>query len=275
MVNALMQSPERVFDQVQATSNVRDALALAGTLSLTSAKAEVGTAKDLGDTGGDLTYIPLASPCRIVDTRPSSGGTGTLAPGVARNFNFTNSNTSQGGSGCTPFAGYVGGGVPGAAAVNITVIGGATAPAGAFLQAYPGGGSTTTSWLNFGPGQIIANEGVLGISSTFIFTLKASATVDAIVDVFGSFVRPHATALECVTATSTSSFLGIVAASCSAGYTLTGGGCKSSSITDHTYEAFPSSATSFGCGCWPENGQTIGTTLTAYATCCRTPGRTE
>jgi hypothetical protein len=102
--------------------------------------------------------------------------------------------------------------------------------------------------------------------------ILTSGAVHVIVDIAGVFAAPTPTQLECVTQTSTSSFLGFVVASCPAGYTLTGGGCKSSSIRDHTYEADLSDANTYACGFFPESSFTIGTTLTAQARCCRVPG---
>jgi hypothetical protein len=282
MINALMAKPEQTFAQVAATGNVRDAMSVA-------TAGTTATAKDLGDTADDLTYIPLPSPCRIVDTR--TGG-GQLVANTPRNFSFTQSNTTQGGSGCTPFTGYVGGGVPGAAALNITVIGGSAAVAGSFLQAYPGGGSTTTSWLNFGAGQVIANEGILGISSTFVFTLKTNAAADAIVDVFGSFVRNHATQLDCVAVGANAgdvnaSNISIPANSnsfyepqaCPAGYNVVSVNCYANGgsnvyLTGSGISGGGAGSAGFGfCGYVNLNASAVNVRI--GASCCRIPGRTN
>lgn len=271
MVNALMQKPEAAFAQVETAGNVRDALQSAAAVPQASMPTQ---AKSLGDIGDDLTYVPLTAPCRISDTR--SGG-GALAPFTARTLNFTISNAAQGGSGCNPFGGYVGGGLPGAAAVNITVIGGGAAAAGSYLQAYPQGGSTTTSWLNYGAGQIIANQGVLPLNtSNGQFVLYSNAQTDAIVDVFGSFVRPQATALDCVstapsagvTLNTTTRDGNATAPACAAGYT-------SVAIFSNASGDYPSLAnivTNDFAVFYHYYGSTSAT-FTAAARCCRTPGR--
>jgi len=103
------------------------------------------------------------------------------------------------------------------------------------------------------------------------FEVYSSATADVIVDVFGFFRNPTRTALDCTTVSTTSTFLGIGVATCAAGYEVTGGGCQSNSIHDHAYAAYPDSETSYTCGFWPDDGFTIGSTLTTRARCCRTP----
>lgn len=197
MVNALMQNPESTFAQVQAKGNVSDAMLAAN--SLGSGKVAPGIQPEvLGDVTDDLTYIPLASPCRIVDTRVAGG---IVVGTIARNFVVSPSNTGQGGSGCNPWTGYLGGGLAGAVAVNITVdANGQSATPGSYLTAFATGAAVpATSWLNFAGGQVASNAGILPLSTSpsFGFTVLTSATTHVIVDVTGSFVRPAATALTC------------------------------------------------------------------------------
>jgi len=197
MVNALMQNPESTFAQVQAKGNVSDAMLAAN--SLGGGKVAPGIQPEvLGDVTDDLTYIPLASPCRIVDTRVAGG---IVVGTIARNFVVSSSNTAQGGSGCNPWTGYLGGGLAGAVAVNITVdANGQSATPGSYLTAFATGAAVpATSWLNFAGGQVASNAGILPLSTSpsFGFTVLTSATTHVIVDVTGSFVRPAATALTC------------------------------------------------------------------------------
>ena len=49
--------------------------------------------KDLGSTTIDQVFIPI-TPCRVVDTRASSGGTGPISAGNERDFYFYNVNPS-------------------------------------------------------------------------------------------------------------------------------------------------------------------------------------
>src|SRR5512139_489016 len=54
---------------------------------------------ELGETGADLIYTPVA-PCRIIDTRPTSGGPGPIPGGTTKDFLVTGTTdfTSQGGN---------------------------------------------------------------------------------------------------------------------------------------------------------------------------------
>ena len=127
--------------------------------------------------------------------------------------------------------------------------------------------------MNFSPNQIIANAGVISLNqANGQFSVVSNAPTQIIVDTYGAFIAPQPTALECTTVTSTSSFFGVVGMSCPVGYGMTGGGCHSDSLYDYTYEAFPSDATTYTCGFFPLSGHSLGN-LTAYARCCRVPGR--
>ena len=107
---------------------------------------------ELGDTGADLIYTPVA-PCRIIDTREPGGGGGPIAGNATRNFVVvgTTGFESQGGN--------VGGcGIPeDATSVMINFIA-VTPLTGGHLRAWPYGGSMpNASIVNFVPGLNIAN----------------------------------------------------------------------------------------------------------------------
>ena len=123
------------------------------------------------------TAFHTISPCRIVDTRGSSGPYGgpALAGSSVRSF---------------VLAGPCG--VPATAksvAVNLTV----TQPSSAgHITAFPAGGTIPpTSALNFSAGQTRANNAVLGLSPaggvSFATALPPGGTVHLIVDVNGYF----------------------------------------------------------------------------------------
>lgn len=265
-VAVLMTADVSSFPRLQDATDPADAMRRAYALRAGPDSAMQG-AKSLGSTTTDLVYVPFASPCRIVDTRASGG---VIGAGATRTFNYSNANGS--GASCdTSFTGAP----PAAEAVNVTMdeTGISGFPAGAYIAIFPQAGSPGTSFLNFGPNQIIANAGVIPLNpNNGQFTLLASAPANVVVDAFGVFAGPLPTALECTTVTGTNAFLGLVSASCGSGFTLTGGGCNSTSIYDHTYQVYPSSATTFSCGFLPETGQSLGT-VSAYARCCRVPGR--
>ncbi|MEP6939485.1 MAG: hypothetical protein ABI846_06945 [Rudaea sp.] len=265
-VARVMAGDETRFADLENAEDAADAMRRAYAIRSVPVDTATG-AKSLGAVTTDLVYVPFASPCRIVDTRVSGG---PIAAGATRTFNYGNANAS----GATCNASVLGA-PPAAEAVNVTMdeTGISGFPAGAYIAIYPQAGSAGTSFLNFGPNQIIANAGVIPLNeNNGQFTVLASARANLIVDAFGVFAGPLPTALECTTVAGTNSFLGSVSASCGSGFTLTGGGCKSSSIYDHAYQAYPSDATSFSCGFLAETGQTLGS-VSAYARCCRVPGK--
>ncbi|MBS0516647.1 MAG: hypothetical protein JSS16_14390 [Proteobacteria bacterium] len=286
MINTLMKNPESAFEQVQSKGNISDAMLAAN--SLGGGKVAPATQPDfLGDVTDDLTYIPLASPCRIVDTRKAGG---IVVGTIARNFVVSPSNTTQGGSGCNPWTGYIGGGLAGAVAVNITVdANGQSAIPGSYLTAFATGAAVpATSWLNFAGGQVVSNAGILPLSTSpsFGFTVLTSATTHVIVDVTGSFVRPAATALDCLRVhTSTSaasghSFYISPGTTCPSTHTLTGTSCYSGTSGVYTsayvqYSSTPETGyTSGGQGsCAIDNTTASAATVNVDQFCCRTPGR--
>jgi hypothetical protein len=235
----------------------------------------------------DQVFVPLV-PCRIVDTRNVGG---PIAASTQRLFYFYTDTggyswSNQGGvagaasTSCPgtvdPGSGFDNG--PAAAVATVTAVG--PTAAGNFVVWGGGGTFPQSSALNFTVGQTLANTTVIpwggrtGGALDFAVRYNGpSGQADVVVDVIGYFIENHATALECVTTTSSAPFLGIVIASCGAGYTLTGGGCQSSSTFDHTYANYPSNSTDFTCAFWPETGHSLGGTLTASARCCRVPGQ--
>jgi len=286
MINAIMQNSEARFDLIRGAASPADAMLIAGSGVNSGSPSQ---AKSLGDVGLDLVYVPLPSPCRIVDTR-SAGG--PITAGGNRTFTLSGGAT-QGGASCNPYTGYVGGGAAGAAAVNITVDEtGLSAVPGSYLQLYAAGGAVpATSWMNFGGGQIIANAGVLPLNlSSNGFVVFASGTANVIVDVTGTFVRPKVTALDCVvvgvTAGSTAVELISLPGSsnnyyntttCPAGYTVTTPYCWGQNVAN--VYANGSGVTSGGAGtagsAFCSFANLNGAASGAYvgASCCRIPGR--
>lgn len=205
MLTQLMQAREAQFDEVASAATTRDALSRVQEFATRQAHASGSQniqPKALGDFEDDLTFTPLSLPCRIVDTRQSGAG-GPLAAGETRKFNFSAA-VNQGASDCsiTPLSDSVS---PSAAALNITAVAiGFAGPPGSYLQAYPDGFSTTTSWLNFAGGQVVASGGILQLGLEINFDIKASAETHVLVDVFGTFAATQASPLACTTIASTS-----------------------------------------------------------------------
>jgi hypothetical protein len=289
MLGSLMQTSESAYAQIQAAPDARSAMNLAHQAAETQkqqaqvaaqlgiSQADGAQAKNLGDTSIDLTFIPLPIPCRIVDTRASGAG-GALAAGATRVFIFGPSST-QGSSSCTPFTGYVGFGEGAAVAVNITVVSAASAAQGSFLKAFPDGGSSPTSWLNFGPSETVANAGILPIASSGNFDVTVNGATNVIVDAFGTFIRPQATALDCTDTTKVTgtlaadSGLTLTSAACPTGYTIMSGSCFGGdrSISYYIQEDTITASNTWFCN-WKNYGGTAQN-MAVSSHCCRVPGR--
>ena len=284
LIIALLQSAESDFGAVENAASTRAALVVAHDSAIAHSRdrAVAARPKSLGDVSDDLTFIPLISPCRIVDTRAPGAG-GALAAGETRVFIFDNALSQGGSSTCSPFGGYVDEGQPGAAAINITVDAtGSTAVPGSFLRAFPDGGSASTSWLNFSGGQVIANEGILGISSEFRFDIRVNGRTNVIVDVYGSFVRPQATALSCINTALTTTTVQpggsvvVLQASCPADYTPIVPYCYTTStsvLQQGSGVGGPTIGSPTFCA-WTNFGG-VAATVYGATTCCQIPGRAK
>jgi hypothetical protein len=267
------------------------------------------TNSKLGSLTADQVFVPIV-PCRVVDTRSSSGGSGPVAAGAQRAFYFYNASASwswsttagapsgpQGGAPgvaaavcpgttLTSAGGTLGAVAPSAAVATVTAVG----PTAAGNLIVWGGAGTPpqTSVVNFAAGQTLANTTVIpGGGRTgapvYDFTVRyngPSGQADVVVDVVGYFVENQATALQCVdllaagTGTSAAGdYLLLAAPACTAGYTKTGGGC--------IFLVFPgmqlveTSPVSAGDCYWLNN---TGTTITnsnyqSESICCRVPGQ--
>ena len=123
-------------------------------------------------------FNPLP-PNRIVDTRSN-------APSGLQDTNHFVSANSTIPVQATGFGGIPTTGVE-AVAVNITVTD--TIGSG-FLVAYPSNSTSSSSTLNFGPGQSVPNRAIVDLSPTGQFTIEvARAGADVIVDVNGWYTN--------------------------------------------------------------------------------------
>jgi len=115
------------------------------------------------------TYRPVA-PARVMDTRSSLGASGPLAAGSDTSILVT------GKAGLPKTA-------VGAVVVNVTAVGASKA---GWLLAYPSGSSpAASSTVNFGAGDAIANQAVVGVGQDGRIRVKVSQTTDVLVDVVG------------------------------------------------------------------------------------------
>ena len=216
--------------QLQAVQ--RSAFSLEGVAHATAAAMDDPTL--LGDPGEDLVYRPN-TPCRFIDTRitPGTRLNGTTA------FDLDLNGATYGGSAaCDPKTvwGLSSAKEAAAVAMNVTIVDPTIAPG--FVAAKPTAGSPVTSLLNWyevGPTVQAANLGVvttdLNIASASEFVLQSSAPVHVIVDLFGAFAAPEATALQVVdvgtiyTVNNPGDTFNVLA-TCPAGYAITGGGAS-------------------------------------------------
>jgi hypothetical protein len=232
-----------------------------------------------GSATGDLVFNPI-TPCRIIDTRLATGGlAGRLVAGSGKQFLVNMANyTSQGGSaaGCGIPASLR----PGGVAINLTSAD--QTGVGNLRVVQSGGGVPTASLLNYTPGVNLANAAVVSSSPTSglgdIFILSNNSDTHAIVDIMGYFAPPVATALSCTTVTSVSGAIpsgasSFITATCPAGYTVTGGGLFVGSAFTPAVYTFGSSPSGNGWESGIYNTQPGTITNTAYAICCRVPGR--
>ena len=290
MVGNLMQGSEVNFPSVSLARSFADAMnasmavARAGNPAsgdpngeAASVSTAASVAAGLGTATSDLVYVPI-TPCRVVDTRAG----GPPIPAGAVNSYYFDPGVANVGAGYCSVYGQIPGSSYGAAAfaANVTVDeSGITGfVAGSYLQIYPQGGSTGTSFMNFAPNQIIANAGIISLNqANGQFSVVASAPSQFIIDTYGVFIAPQPTALDCVntansapfTLTTAAFYGGTNAPACPAGYTrvstITNGGTGDTASLSNVvtgdgyayYRYYGSSSVSF----------------VVAAKCCRVPGR--
>lgn len=248
--------------------------------AVTHSKARVST-KLLGDTNQDLVYKPFV-PCRYIDTRNVGGKISS-----ARGFDISQSGLTYGGiAACNPLTligGVINDNSVGGLAMNVTLFDTSSAAPPGFLAVRPFGSTNVTSLLNWyvqGPFVQDANYAIITMDQSPAvneFEVLASAPVHVIVDLFGAFVAPNATGLDCVTvyAPPTSVSAGGQACanppSCPATYTVTAplfskGGASDGLVVSQLNLNLPGLQV---CGMATAGASNFA----AGAQCCRVPGR--
>jgi hypothetical protein len=244
---------------------------LAAMLTFTStAFAQIGSAST------DLVFTPI-TPCRIVDTRTSQGGTGPITTGTIKGFLVwgVNSYASQGGSAtnCGLLA-------PGANVAAVAVSMAVAFPAGTgWLTAFPGNiadaARPLAATLNFNAGEVVvSNAATLKVAQSGSPDLKvfASNTTEVIIDVVGFYSKPIVGSFTCTTTPGVTVAIAAngtntaFASSCAAGATLTGTNCRADS-----FDVF--FAVSDNGQCSAKNTSGAAHNITAEVRCCQVPGR--
>lgn len=232
-------------------------------------------AASLGDPLADLTYTPLPNGrCRVADSRTISS---PLTAGITRGIDTedTSSYASQGGTGSSAGQGSTNCGIPSfvaAVVVSVTVL--PTSSTGFFKifsndQTFTDG--NTVQWSNFGGAT---NDVIVKScqSCALELSIYASGSTHYVLDVLGYYIRPQATALQCVDTADTvvsvaaGATANASAPACAAGYTQTSTNCESS-----TWQ-MPFVFFSGGV-CSAQNNSAGTASIRASRTCCRVPGR--
>ena len=120
-----------------------------------------------------LQFVPLAQPCRAVDTRPGSGGSGPIQGGTFQSFPISSAGTC--------------GALPSAAAYSMNVSVVPNGPLG-YLTVWPAGQPRPlASTLNSLDGRIKANAAIIPAGTSGEISVYATNTTNVIVDVNGYF----------------------------------------------------------------------------------------
>lgn len=230
-------------------------------------KTDVGT-QALGDPAQDLVYVPV-TPCRILDTRVAGG---PIPANSFRDFDLTDvvRYAPQGGDTSNCNVGDKGSFA--AAALNITVV---SPNIAGYITAFPYLASQpTAATINYVAGDIRNSLAIVRLdqsAAAYEFSVYSFAQTHLVADIVGYFREPEATALECVSVSSTQitgiTTLTVNSPACPAGHTIISGGCDSNgyvgaSITGNSFHY---------CSSWYPNSATIY--LISHARCCRMPGR--
>lgn len=250
-------------------------LSLARALDTGLADSRRVVARALGEPDTDLVFVPV-TPCRLLDTRVAGGA---IAANTSRGFDVSGaaSFTAQGGDaaacglGSVDFA---------AAAINVTVV---TPSAAGYLTAYPFGLASppAASTVNYGAGDVRGNFAIVKLdqsAATHELALYSFAQTHVVADIVGYFAAPAATALDCIDRVSTVSTISagatatLTAPTCTAGYTLVGGGCTASSTNARLVSSRTSGASNAHV-CVYLNQGTGGVDVFTQSRCCRLPGR--
>ena len=140
-----------------------------------SCRTHNGTVSVIADTPPPtaLQFVPLAQPCRAVDTRPDHGGGGPIQGGTFQNFPISS-------AGSCPD-------LPSAAAYSMNVSVVPNGPLG-YLTVWPAGQPRPlASTLNSLDGRIKANAAIIPAGTSGDISVYAAATTNVIVDINGYF----------------------------------------------------------------------------------------
>lgn len=239
-----------------------------------ASNSELISANLIGDPIADLVFTPLPNGrCRVADSREISS---PMTAGLTRAIDVEDIGTygPQGGNGGSGGDGSTNCGIPSFTAslvVSVTVL--PTTPTGFFKifannQVFSDG--NTVFWSNSGG---VTNDVIVKSCQSCLNELSvyASAGTHYVVDVLGYFMRPEATALDCVTTAVTTEALpaatnGIATApACGVGYAEVSAQCRLGFFTD-TLVGIENGS------CYARAGANASS-INVSRRCCRIPGR--
>ena len=267
-------TPSDVLKSARAAKSVSDFVDMqaTGLSRLDNQKAA------LGDTA-NLVFIAIG-PCRIADSRFSSGG--ALTGNAIRTYRAYSAPGQGGTSGCNQGSGPgINTGSPGAIAMNIAVV----VPSNdGNLVARPVGNTNTTASANFVAGQIISNATVIKMTGAGAGTgdfellpvLNGSpSSTHIVLDLLGFYVPSEPATLDCVDATGSAPAItgtsAYASATCGAGFSLTGGSCDTYQSANSYISETNMNGSTFTCLAGRPSSGLIGIDLVT-ARCCRTAG---
>ena len=132
-------------------------------------------------------FVPV-TPCRLVDTRKVSGGSGPIQGGMFEFFNLPQAATQ--GKNCPTLS------LSSAAAysLNVTVV--PQGPLG-YLTVWPAGRNrSNVSTLNSGDGRVKANAAIIPAGASQAISVFASNTTDVVIDIDGYFAPASSQTLQ-------------------------------------------------------------------------------
>ena len=233
----------------------------------------------LGSAATDLVYTPI-TPCRVLDTRPSQGGTGAIAAASTKNFQIwgATSYAAQGGSPTN--CGITAGSNVAAVAMNFTVV---TPAAGGYITAYPFGAALpTAATVNFQAGDIARGDFTIAKvaqTGTSHLSIYSASNADVVGDVVGFYSKPVAGALDCIYSdyeafSVPASYNGyhFTAPSCPAGYSAVSAICENSNV-GIVFAGNGINVANNTSYCFWRNTTAGALSVNQSNTCCRIPGR--
>lgn len=242
---------------------------------ITTAFAQIGSAT------ADLVFTPV-TPCRLFDTRTTSGGTGPIVGGAAKNFVVWGATSFAAQGGAATNCGIVAGANTASIAVNMTVV---LPPTAGFITAYPTGVTRpNAAALNFNAGDIRGNMVIVNVAQTGATNLSvySTSTTDLVGDVVGFYSKPVATALDCTavsdgntTVPASVALQSVTAPFCDAGYSKTATSCSffGTQLVVRRTETSSLDVTGATSSCTYDNPAPTAQNVFITSTCCRIPGR--